>query len=145
MTTPVRAVRSLVAFAALCAPAGTYALPAADAARPRVFVDCRSCSDEFLRTEITFVSHVRDRHDADVHVLVTTQATGSGGTEHTHDAQRGKGSFRRALLGAASLLSRGMRAELSLLLTRQSRLRDHQNLHWKSALPSGPSVSGIRL
>ena len=45
----------------------------------------------------------------------------SGGTESTHDAQRGKGSFRRALLGAASLLSRGMVAELSLLLTRQSR------------------------
>ena len=46
----------------------------------------------------------------------------SGATEETHDAQRGKGSFRRALLGAASLLSRGMRAELSLLLTRRSRL-----------------------
>jgi MoaA/NifB/PqqE/SkfB family radical SAM enzyme len=45
----------------------------------------------------------------------------SGGTEETHDQQRGKGSFRRALLGAASVLSRGMVAELSLLLTRQSR------------------------
>ena len=46
----------------------------------------------------------------------------SGGTEETHDQQRGKGSFRRALLGAASVLSRGMRAELSLLLTQRSRL-----------------------
>jgi MoaA/NifB/PqqE/SkfB family radical SAM enzyme len=45
----------------------------------------------------------------------------SGATEETHDGQRGKGSFRRALLGAASVLSRGMAAELSLLLTRQSR------------------------
>ena len=45
----------------------------------------------------------------------------SGGREETHDAQRGKGSFRRALLGAASMLSRGMRAELSLLVTRSSR------------------------
>ncbi len=45
----------------------------------------------------------------------------SGGTEATHDEQRGKGSFRRALLGAASVLSRGMMAELSLLLTRRSR------------------------
>ena len=45
----------------------------------------------------------------------------SGGTESTHDEQRGKGSFRRALLGAASVLSRGMVAELSLLLTRRSR------------------------
>ena len=45
----------------------------------------------------------------------------SGATEATHDEQRGKGSFRRALLGAASVLSRGMVAELSLLLTRRSR------------------------
>jgi len=45
----------------------------------------------------------------------------SGATEKTHDEQRGRGGFRRALLGAASLLSRGMAAELSLLLTRRSR------------------------
>jgi MoaA/NifB/PqqE/SkfB family radical SAM enzyme len=45
----------------------------------------------------------------------------SGATEKTHDAQRGRGSFRRALLGAASLLSRGLPTELSLLLTRESR------------------------
>jgi MoaA/NifB/PqqE/SkfB family radical SAM enzyme len=45
----------------------------------------------------------------------------SGATEATHDEQRGRGGFRRALLGAASLLSRGMAAELSLLLTRRSR------------------------
>jgi MoaA/NifB/PqqE/SkfB family radical SAM enzyme len=46
----------------------------------------------------------------------------SGATEETHDEQRGRGAFRRALLGAASLLSRGMAAELSLLLTRRSRV-----------------------
>jgi MoaA/NifB/PqqE/SkfB family radical SAM enzyme len=45
----------------------------------------------------------------------------SGATEATHDEQRGRGGFRRALLGAASLLSRGIAAELSLLLTRRSR------------------------
>jgi len=45
----------------------------------------------------------------------------SGATAETHDEQRGRGGFRRALLGAASLLSRGMAAELSLLLTRRSR------------------------
>jgi len=45
----------------------------------------------------------------------------SGATEATHDEQRGTGSFRRALLGAAAVLSRGMVAELSLLLTRRSR------------------------
>jgi MoaA/NifB/PqqE/SkfB family radical SAM enzyme len=46
----------------------------------------------------------------------------SGATEATHDEQRGRGGFRRALLGTASLLSRGMAAEVSLLLTRRSRL-----------------------
>ena len=50
----------------------------------------------------------------------------SGGSARTHDAQRGKGSFRRALLAAAVLMSRGVRTEMSMLVTRDSRgeLRD---------------------
>lgn len=50
---------------------------------PRVFIDCNSCDMDYFRTEITFVNHVRDRKDAQVHILVTTQTTGSGGTEYT--------------------------------------------------------------
>lgn len=38
---------------------------------------------DFVRTEITFVNYVRDRADADVHILITTQRTGSGGREFT--------------------------------------------------------------
>jgi hypothetical protein len=49
----------------------------------RVFLDCRSCDENYLRTEITFINYVRDRTDADLHVLVTTQGTGGGGTEYT--------------------------------------------------------------
>jgi uncharacterized protein DUF481 len=49
----------------------------------RVFLDCDWCDETFLRTEITFVDYVRDRKDADLHVLVTTQGTGGGGTEYT--------------------------------------------------------------
>ena len=45
----------------------------------------------------------------------------SGASDRTHDAQRGRGSFRRALLGAAVLLSRGIRTEMSMLVTRDSR------------------------
>ena len=45
----------------------------------------------------------------------------SGATEATHDRQRGQGSFRRALLAAAALLSRGIRAEMSMVVTRDSR------------------------
>ena len=50
---------------------------------PRVFLDCNSCDAEYIRTEITFVNHVRDRKGAQIHVLITTQSTGGGGTEYT--------------------------------------------------------------
>ena len=45
----------------------------------------------------------------------------SGGTALTHDAERGAGSFRKALVAAATLLASGIRAELSLVVTRESR------------------------
>ncbi len=49
----------------------------------KVFLDCDSCDLDFIKTEITFVNYVRDRLEAQVHVLITTQATGSGGREYT--------------------------------------------------------------
>lgn len=51
----------------------------------RVFLDCSGfyCDPEYYQTEIAFVTHVRDRSDADVHVLVTPQATSAGGIEYT--------------------------------------------------------------
>jgi hypothetical protein len=49
----------------------------------RVYLDCGRCDLDFLRTEITFVDYVRDRHDAQVYLLVSTQRTGAGGTEYT--------------------------------------------------------------
>ena len=51
----------------------------------RVFVDCvrTYCDTDFLRSEINFVNHVRDRQVADVHVLVTSEGTGGGGREYT--------------------------------------------------------------
>jgi hypothetical protein len=50
---------------------------------PKAYIDCGSCDMDYIRTEITFVNYVRDRKEAQIHVLVTTQATGSGGTEYT--------------------------------------------------------------
>lgn len=50
---------------------------------PKVFLDCRGCDRDFFREEITYVNYVRDRKDADIHVLVTEQSTGSGGREYT--------------------------------------------------------------
>jgi hypothetical protein len=50
---------------------------------PKVYIDCEWCDIEYIKTEITFVNYVRDRKEAQVHVLITTQATGSGGQEYT--------------------------------------------------------------
>jgi hypothetical protein len=50
---------------------------------PKVFIDCSYCDMDYIRTEVTFVNYVRDRKDAQVHVLITTQSTGARGTEYT--------------------------------------------------------------
>jgi hypothetical protein len=49
----------------------------------KVFLDCQGCFSDFMRTEITFVDFVRDRTEADVHVLITSVETGGGGREYT--------------------------------------------------------------
>ena len=56
---------------------------AAPAAAPplQVFLDCSDCFSDFLREEVGFVRFVRDRNDADVHVIITSTGTGSGGRE----------------------------------------------------------------
>lgn len=57
----------------------------AAAALLRVFLDCSGfgCYLDYLREEVDFVQYVRDRSDADVHVLITTARTGAGGREYT--------------------------------------------------------------
>jgi hypothetical protein len=74
----------LAPLAALRAQGTPLASGAVRADAPNVFLDCGyRCDEEFLRTEITYVNWVRDRAVADVHLLVTTQATGGSGTEFT--------------------------------------------------------------
>ena len=51
----------------------------------RVFLDCGGCDLDYLRTELTFINYVRDRRDAQVHVLVTDEDTGGGGEAVTLD------------------------------------------------------------
>jgi len=50
-----------------------------------VYLDCqtRGCDFDHFRREITFADWVRDRADAQVHVLVTGQQTGGGGRAYT--------------------------------------------------------------
>lgn len=67
------------------APAsGQTTPPSGGATAIRVFLDCGySCDETYIRQEVTFIDYMRDRSDADVHVLVTPQQTGGGGTEYT--------------------------------------------------------------
>jgi hypothetical protein len=79
---------SLIAVAASCllpSTADAQQPPAPSTPPIRVFIDCNNtpCDAEFFRTEITFVDQVRERQDADVHLLMTGQPTGSGGREIT--------------------------------------------------------------
>lgn len=49
----------------------------------RVFLDCNTfCDSDHLRREITYVNWMRDRQDADVHLLITSQSTGGGGQQY---------------------------------------------------------------
>ena len=54
--------------------------------RIRVFLECAtSCDERLFRTTIDWVDWVRDRQDAQVHVLVTSQRTGTGGQRYQLD------------------------------------------------------------
>jgi hypothetical protein len=57
--------------------------PAQAQAQMRVFLDCNDCYQDYLRSELEFIDYVRDRTEADVHVLITTSETGSGGREYS--------------------------------------------------------------
>ena len=81
---------AVAAAALLCLPqlshGGQAAVPppaAAPSAQLKVFLDCQGCFADFRRAEVTFVEYVRDRVEADVHVLITSVETGSGGREYT--------------------------------------------------------------
>ena len=50
---------------------------------PKVFLDCDFCDFDFIRSEIPFVNYVYDRANADIHILITRQHTGSEGREFT--------------------------------------------------------------
>jgi hypothetical protein len=81
-----------VRLAAAALALGLVALPVAAQEEPlavpaaalRVFLDCHGpCDFDYLRREITYVNWARDRQDADLHLLLTTQSTGGGGQQYT--------------------------------------------------------------
>lgn len=95
---PILAALCLALAAAPAVPARAAAqeTPAAPAqnGRVRLYLDCSGfyCESDYYQTELPFVTHVRDRSDADVHALVTWQQTGAGGAEYTV-AMLGQGRF----------------------------------------------------
>jgi hypothetical protein len=91
--TASRISTAAVAIGLTCLAVAAFA-PTLRAQTPqvRVFLDCEGCFADFLRTEVTFVDYVRDRSEADVHVLITSTETGGGGREYTA-AFIGAGSY----------------------------------------------------
>src|SRR6187551_2715241 len=86
---PDRMQKMLARFALTCLLLGA-AVPAwaqsavTSATTIRVFFDCPdNCDFDFIRKEIDYVDYVRDRTDAELHVLVTTRDTGTGGNEYS--------------------------------------------------------------
>ena len=79
---------SLAAVASLAAAAQESAAQLVETeapARLAIFLDCDFCDETFIRQELTYVDHVRDREVADVHILVTEEDTGAGGEAQTFD------------------------------------------------------------
>lgn len=78
-------IASLVLLSTAVPATAQQAPPAATQEAVRVFLDCNGfyCDQDFYRTEISWVGYVRERRDADVHVLATQQQTGSGGRAYT--------------------------------------------------------------
>jgi len=50
---------------------------------PNVFIDCPYCNMNYFKEEIPIVNFVRDRKEADIHILFTSQRTAVGGTDFT--------------------------------------------------------------
>ena len=86
-----RLVRTQVALIVLLVGVGTtqaLGSPGDEAGMPqdppatgrlRVFLDCTGCDPTYVRQTVDFLDYMRDRTDADVHVLATRQTSGGGG------------------------------------------------------------------
>ena len=48
-----------------------------------VFIDCNFCDLDYIRKNIAYVNYVRDRKLAQIHIITTTQRTGSGAIQYT--------------------------------------------------------------
>jgi hypothetical protein len=92
-TNPIAtALKWAVAVAAVLGGLATPVRAQEGAVTLRVFLDCSQCDFNNLRQDVTYINYVRDKSDADVHVLISTQNTASGGREFAMDFI-GQGEF----------------------------------------------------
>jgi len=80
-------------MACLLPPEVLAQAPNPSTGRLKVYLDCDDCFGDFIREEVDMVEYVRDPAEADVHVLVTSSETGSGGLERSV-ALLGLGRFK---------------------------------------------------
>lgn len=73
----------LSVFGQQIVPPSSFNLEELKKQAPKIYLDCPFCDLDYIRTEITFVNYVRDRKEAQIYILVTTQRTGGGGREYT--------------------------------------------------------------
>ena len=48
----------------------------------KVYLDCRSCDQDYLSQNMTYISFVRDQKNADIHIMIRSQKTGIGGVSY---------------------------------------------------------------
>lgn len=82
----------LVWLLVIAAPAASQVIETGTPERLALFLDCDFCDETFIRQEMEYLDHVRDREVADVHILVTRENTGSGGQAYVFDLI-GRGEF----------------------------------------------------
>ncbi len=51
----------------------------------KLYLDCNTCDNTFIKQNLTHVEFVRDQKFADVHLFFTRQTNGSGGSEYVID------------------------------------------------------------
>jgi hypothetical protein len=59
---------------------------APSAAKPRLFIECSNaalCNLDYIRSEISVTDFVRDRFQADIHIIAVSLPTGGNGEQHT--------------------------------------------------------------
>lgn len=50
---------------------------------PNIFLDCSFCDTDHIKEKINYVKYVRDRSDADVHVMITREGAANKGTRYS--------------------------------------------------------------